>query len=562
MTATFKDLKPILMIFWDGPRAKLIGGLMLAVLTVLSGLALLGLSGWFITATAIAGLSTATALAFDVFSPSAGIRFFALVRTAGRYGERLATHDATLGVLAELRERLFRGSAAMREAEELRMRPATLLFRMTQDIDALDSLYLRVIVPVVAAVASALVASITFGLFAPATGLAAVLFLLLVGLGIPSICAHRAEIPMRRRTSALENLRSRVIDLVSGQTELIMAGRTGAQCQTIADADRDLVNADDKLNRIETAAGAAISIASSILIAAALYISVSLARAGDVSAPVAALVVLVAIAALDPFAALRRGAIELGRTLIAARRVTPRLDQIATPQLQLPEANFAVQARDITAFYHDAHAASISGVSLTISKGERVALIGPSGAGKSTLLSVIVGDLTPAQGKARSIPATLLTQRTELFADTLRDNLRLADPSATDDRLSQAITAAGLGAYLNGLPSGLDTRLGEGGMGLSGGEARRLALARLFLCDTQLWLLDEPTEGLDDRTARDVIGRLAAQIKDRTIIIATHIRREAEIADRILMMDRGRIIANASRGDPQFGAMLAALRQD
>lgn len=562
MTTIFRDLKPILVVFWDGPRAKLIGGLMLAVLTVLSGLALLGLSGWFITATAIAGLSTATALAFDVFSPSAGIRFFALVRTAGRYGERLATHDATLGVLAELRERLFRGSAAMREAEELRMRPATLLFRMTQDIDALDSLYLRVIVPVVAAVASALVASITFGLFAPATGLAAVLFLLLVGLGIPSICAHRAEIPMQRRTSALENLRSRVIDLVSGQTELIMAGRTGAQCQTIADADRDLVNADDQLNRIETAAGAAISIASSILIAAALYISVSLARAGDVSAPVAALVVLVAIAALDPFAALRRGAIELGRTLIAARRVTPRLDQIATPQLQLPEENFAVQARDITAFYHDAHAASISGVSLTISKGERVALIGPSGAGKSTFLSVIAGDLTPAQGKAQSIPATLLTQRTELFADTLRDNLRLAEPSATDDRLSQAITAAGLGAYLNGLPSGLDTRLGEGGMGLSGGEARRLALARLFLRDTQLWLLDEPTEGLDDRTARDVIGRLAAQIKDRTIIIATHIRREAEIADRILMMDGGRIIVSASRGDPQFGAMLAALRQD
>jgi ATP-binding cassette subfamily C protein CydC len=562
MRPILKDLTPIALVFWAGPRAKLIGGAVLAALTALSGLALLGLSGWFITATSIAGLTTATALAFDVFSPSAGIRFLALVRTAGRYGERLTTHDATLGVLSDLREKVFRGSAATREAEELRMRPATLLFRITQDIDALDSLYLRVILPTCVAVASAFVASIALGLVSLPLGLATLLFVILVGLGVPLICARISVSPIRRRTSTLENMRSLVIDLVSGQTELVMAGRTRAHCNAITDSDRELTNTDDMLNRIEAAFGAAISIAGSVLIAGALFVSASAARAGEIGAPLAALVTLVAIAALEPFSSLRRGAIELGRTLIAARRIAPRLTEFVTPPMQVPVESMAAQISHITACHTGTRAPSIVDISLEIFKGERVALIGPSGAGKSTLLSVISGDLAPLQGRMQSVPSTLLTQRTELFADTLRDNLLLAEPRADDDALAEALSSAGLSACLRNLPLGLDTRLGEGGMGLSGGEARRLALARLFLRDSPLWLLDEPTEGLDERTGRDVIRRLAAKTKCRTLIIATHIRREAEIADRLITMHHGRIITTVSRGTPEFETALDALRQD
>lgn len=557
-----KDLGPILDLFWRGPGGKLLFGLLLSAVTVLSGIALLGLSGWFITATAIAGLSSATALVFDVFSPSAGIRFFALARTAGRYGERLVTHDATLRILSDLRERLFRGSAAMREAEKLRMRPAALLFRLTQDIDALDSLYLRVIVPVGAAMTAALAMGVTFGLIQSIAGIALGLFLPVVGLGIPLVCARIAERPAKRRAHALEILRSRVIDLVSGQTELVVAGQLGAQRRAVAAADRRLSDADGALNLVETVANAAFGIASAILVASTLLVATVLARHGEISAPLAALAVLITVAALEPFAALRRGAVELGRTCIAARRVGPRLQPMQTSRSAAMQDDIAVCVDHITVRHQNASRPALSDLSLSLGDGERLGLIGASGAGKSTLMSVIAGELSPEHGNVQSVAGTLLTQRTELFADTLRDNLRLADPDADDERLLGAVASAGLSAYVDALPNGLDTRLGEGGLGLSGGEARRLALARLFLRDTSLWLLDEPTEGLDDATARDVIARLAAHASKRTLIIATHMRREAEIADRLVSMERGRIVASASREEPGFNALLATLRQD
>ncbi|MBS0249917.1 MAG: thiol reductant ABC exporter subunit CydC [Proteobacteria bacterium] len=562
MSRVSRDLAPILSLFWRGPRGKLLCGLSLSAATTLCGLALLGVSGWFITATAIAGLSVATALAFDVFSPSAGIRFFALARTASRYGERLVTHDATLSVLAELRERLFRGSAAMREAEKLRMRPAALLFRLTQDIDALDSLYLRVIVPAGAAVAAALAIGFCFGAILPAAGLAFSVFLAIAGLGIPLIAARVAESPAQRRVLALEALRSRVIDLVSGQTDLVMSGRIDAQRRTIAEADRKLSDADSELNLADVASGAALGIVSAILIASALFVTLLLARHDDISAPIMALAVLVTIAAVEPFAALRRGAVELGRTFVAARRVAVRLEPPPHASLASPSPGTACALDAVSVYYGHADRPALQNVALSLRDGERVALIGSSGSGKSTLIFVIAGELSPDHGAVRSVPATLLTQRTELFTDTLRDNLRLANATASDDRLRHAMMSAGLKSYLDALPNGLDTRLGENGLGLSGGEGRRLALARLFLRETPLWLLDEPTEGLDDATARDVLERLTANAAQRTLLVATHIRREAEIADRIIAMKDGGVIAQASRGDSQFETLLSTLRQD
>ena len=125
-----------------------------------------------------------------------------------------------------------------------------------------------------------------------------------------------------------------------------------------------------------------------------------------------------------------------------------------------------------------------------------------------------------------------------------------------------ALADAGLLEDVLALPKGLDTRLGESGLGLSGGQSRRLALARMFLRDTPIWLLDEPTEALDRETGRDVMQRIADRSRGRSLVIATHIRREAEIADRIVLLDQGRIVTNVRRGDAEFDAALARLRQD
>jgi ATP-binding cassette subfamily C protein CydC len=563
MSASLTDLKPILRLFANEKKRGLLLGAVMSAATACAGIALLGLSGWFITATAIVGASAATAITFDVFAPSAGIRLLAIGRTASRYGERLTTHDATLSVLAALRERLFRGWAQAGAARSLARRPARLLFRLTGDIDALDSLYLRVLVPAGVAMLAAISTGIALGLMHPLFGLSAALLLIVAGLGIPLCAGRLAAAHARRRAYGIEALRARAIDLVAGQSDLLMAGRIEAQAAAIAAADRYSANADDRLNRIESTVTFGFGIASTLLLTGALLAVAALAGAGTITAPVAALGILIAFAAVEPFGALRRGALELGRTLQAAKRIGPRLaGETSARQQAAPEAGLAIQLTGVSVAYDSAAAPVLADINLTLKPGEKLALVGASGAGKSTLLALLAGEIEWLQGAIANDAATLLTQRTELFQDTVGGNLRLACPTATTTELKAALAAAGLLADIAALPDGLDTRLGEGGMGLSGGQSRRLALARLFLRDTPLWLLDEPTEGLDRATALDVMARLSARANGRSLIIATHIRREAEISDVIATLESGRIASISRRGETAFEEALNRLRPD
>lgn len=552
-------LRRVLALFFAGRRALLGGGALLAALTVATGIGLLGLSGWFITATGLAGLVLSSAWAFDVFAPGAGVRLLAIGRTAARYGERVLTHDATLAVLAELRPRLFTGWARPQAARALLARPARLLFRLTADIDALEALYLRGLVPAAAALAAALTSGLLVGLAVDGwLGLATTLLLLGAGAAVTLLTARAADRPARRQAAATEALRARTIDLVAGQTTLLMAGRLAAQRRAVLAAERRQAVADDTLHRLDTRAGLALGVVGTLLTAGTLLAAAALVEAGRIGVPLAALALLASLAAMEPFAALRRGAVAFGRLRLAARRLAPRLDDDA-PAAARPAAA-ALRVDDLVVAHPGAAAAALHGLTLVLAPGERVAVVGASGSGKSTLLAAIAGELPARAGRIDAPVTTLLTQRTELFQDTLRENLRLADPAADDARLRDALAGAGLGAHLASLPQGLDTPLGEGGLGLSGGQARRLALARLLLRPGTLWLLDEPTEGLDAATAADVMARLAAP--GAGWLLATHLRREARHADRLLQLRGGRVVAEAQRGTPAFDELLAALRPD
>jgi len=562
MMRSLKILLPLIALFWRERGASLALGAALSVLAMLAGGGLLGLSGWFITASAFAGLTVATAAVFDVFAPSAGIRMLAIGRTAARYGERLVTHDATLRVLAALRERLFRGWAEPAAAAAMIRRPAKLLFRLTNDVDALDSLYLRVLVPAVVAVLAAIAVTIALSFIDPWLGLIAGTWLITLCLGLSLAAGRLALKPGRRRAHAMEALRARAIDLVAGQTDLAMAGQLQSQRAAIADADARLARADNDLNRIDSAVATGFSLGATLLLTATLLTVALLAKQGTIGAPAAAFALLIAFAATEPFAAMRRGALEFGRTLLAARRIAPPLNPAAV-RLEPTEqqAGHAFQLAGVVAGHDEAHPV-LKDVSLSLSVGERLAIVGQSGVGKSTLLALLAGEIIAAGGSVASLRAAALTQRTELFQDTVRDNLKLADPHADDNRLRGALAAAGLLEDIEALPHGLSTRLGEGGGGLSGGQLRRLALARLLLRDAPLWLLDEPTEGLDATTARTVLERLASVADGRSLVIATHIRREAALADRIVLLEGGRITASAQRDTPEFEMLLDRLRPD
>lgn len=555
---TFAALRALL-----GPRLRpLVGGTLLATLTVWTGIGLLGLSGWFIAATAVAGGVPAAAFMFDVFAPSAGIRLLALGRTGSRYAERLLTHDATFAVLADLRVRLFRAWSGAEAARTLLRHPARLLFRLTSDIDALESLYLRLAVPAIAALGAAALAGAILGFLDLGLGAVFALWLVASGTGIAAATAWHARRPAVQRAHAIERLRAQAVDLVAGQTDLVMAGRIDAQCALMAATDRQLARADLALNRLETRAAVGHGLAGTLGLVGVLLAVGALVGEGRTGVAGAALALLVALTAAEPFAALRRGALDAGRTLLAIRRLGPR---IAEPILEPAPADpspWALRLIDVSATYPGQATAVLQSLSVTIAPGERVALVGASGAGKSTVLAVATGELAPSQGQVQAGPACQLTQHTELFQDSLRGNLLLADPQADDASLWSALAAAGLADDVRGLAAGLDTRLGEGGLGLSGGQSRRLALARLLLRDVPLWILDEPTESLDQVTARDVLQRLARRSDGRSLLIATHLRREAVLADRLLCLQHGRVVADLRRGDPRFDTALLALRAD
>lgn len=210
---------PVLRQLLLAQPGKLIGGALLAALTAVSGMALLGLSGWFITATSIAGLHASTAILFDVFGPSAGIRLLAIGRTGSRYAERLVTHDATFAALASIRVRLFRGWSRPEAASRLLRQPAKLLFRLTADIDALESLYLRLLVPAFTALCAALLAGVALGVMQWQLGLGLAAWLLAAGGGISWIVAQRARRPAIVRSRAIEKIAFGHHRLVAGQTD-------------------------------------------------------------------------------------------------------------------------------------------------------------------------------------------------------------------------------------------------------------------------------------------------------------------------------------------------------
>lgn len=539
-----------------GPRLAL--GALLSTLVTWAGIALLGTSGWFISATAAAG----SAVMFNVFIPSASIRLLALGRTFGRYAERVVTHDATLAVLADLREQLFRGWAEPGAARALLRRPARLLFRLTHDIDALESIYLRLLAPACAALGAAVLAGLLLGAIDWRLGTATFAWLVLCGGGIAWRTARRARLPALRRVRALERLRAASIDLVAGQTDLLMAGRLPAHCDQMAARDRTLAAVDDQLHALETRAAWTWSVAGHATVACVLLAVGVLAHQHLIGAPMAALALLTALTALEPFAALRRGAVEAGRSALAARRVAPRLQPATVPPLRRPGAQTALCLRAVTAMHAGRDQPVLHAIDLHIPHGQRVALIGASGAGKSTLLALAAGELAPQSGVVYAEACTWLTQHTELFQDSVRDNLLLAAPGASDAQLWDALHAAGLDHAMRALTRGLDTPLGEGGLGLSGGQARRLALARLLLKGAPFWLLDEPTEALDGATAADVLARVALHARGRTVLIATHLRREATLADRLLLLEGGRLTADLQRGTHAFDTALQALRRD
>ncbi|MBK0033848.1 cysteine/glutathione ABC transporter ATP-binding protein/permease CydC [Erwinia sp. S43] len=542
---------------------RLLFGMLLAAVTLLASIGLLTLSGWFLAATSLAGV--AGIYSFNYMLPAAGVRGAAISRTVARYVERLVSHDGTFRVLQHLRVFTFSKLLPLSPAGIARFRQGELLNRLVADVDTLDHLYLRVISPLVGALV--VVAVVTVGLSWLDVGLALTLaaLMLLTLLLLPPVF-YRAGLPVGQDLTRLRGqYRSGLTRWLHGQAELRLYGAAAQFRNALDGTEQQWLNVQLRQASLTGLSQALVMLMGGIAVTLMLWLSAAGIGGDPHPGAYIALFVFCALAAFEALGPVGTAFQHLGHVIASAQRVTQIIEQepAVTFTATSPQnaGGAAVTLRDVSFRYASSDPLALDSVSLDIASGEHIALLGRTGCGKSTLLQLLTRAWDPQQGEIvlNGIPLTnwseadlrsrtsVVTQRVHLFTSTLRDNLLLAAPNASDEELSTALHQVGLDKLLDN-EQGLNAWLGEGGRQLSGGELRRLGLARALLHNGDLLLLDEPTEGLDAETEQQILSLLRKVSKGKTLIMVTHRLRGLANFDRICVMDSGRII---EQGDHQ-----------
>jgi len=540
-------------------------GVAAGILTLLASIGLLAVSGWFLSASAVAGLSLAAAPLFNFHTPSAGLRGFAVLRTVARYAERVISHEATLRLLASLRVWFYKKIEPQAPASLYRHRSGDLLSRIVTDIDILDSLFVRVLSPTIAALVVAAAVGGLLWWLAPSLGLIFLFFFVLAGIVTPLLacCISRRIGAQIQKQQAV--LRSNLMEDLQGLADLTVYGAQHRhRYQRLAESDRLLI-LQEKMAMISGGSTALLTLFGGLAALFALYVAVPLAQSGYFSEPVLALIAFGVLAAFESIQPLPLAYQLLGTIQTAAERL---LEVSDAPLAVVFPAEPASEPIDPAIGFHQVSFAypesggnpAVKTVDLMIPARSTMALVGPSGSGKTTLAhlltrfwdpdrgSISVGDCdlrSFSEEQLRSM-LTMVSQKDHIFNATLRDNLLIAAPHADLAQLHEALERAQLAEFVATLPDGLDTWAGESGSRLSGGEARRLILARALLKNAPIWILDEPTEGLDNLTRRRFTETIFANLSGRSGLFITHTPEALVRVDQVCFLENGGIVACGS----------------
>lgn len=543
---------------------RLLFGMLLAVVTLLASIGLITLSGWFLAATSLAGV--AGIYSFNYMLPAAGVRGAAISRTVARYLERLVSHDGTFRVLQHLRVFTFSKLLPLSPAGIARFRQGELLNRLVADVDTLDHLYLRVISPLVGALVVIVV--VTFGLSFLDTNLALTLggLMLLTLVALPPLF-YRAGLPVGADLTRLRGeYRSGLTRWLQGQAELSLYGAAQRFRDAIDATEQAWLSAQQRQASLTGLSQGLVMLMGGIAVTLMLWLSAAGIGGDPYPGAYIALFVFCALSAFEALGPVGTAFQHLGHVIASAQRVTQIIEQRPAVTFRQATTQASGQAAltlsNLSFGYADNAPLAIRDLSLDITPGEHIALLGRTGCGKSTLLQLLTRAWDPQHGtiqlngqpldqyseadlRART---SVVTQRVHLFSSTLRDNLLLAAPDASDEQLSAALQQVGLEKLLEN-NQGLNAWLGEGGRQLSGGELRRLGLARALLHGGDLMLLDEPTEGLDAETEQQILALLRQVAQNKTLIMVTHRLRGLAHFDRICVMDSGEIIEQGNHAE-------------
>ncbi len=536
-------------------RLRLATGVVLMAATLFAGIGLLALSGWFITATAVTAMAWAAGLraTLDVYVPGGGIRAFAITRTVSRYLERLYNHDTVLRLLADLRVHLFQALTRLDGSVRARFTAAQWLNRLVTDVDTLDNLYLRQLAPPLVAFLGIVLVTGLIGWFAAPIALLAGGALVLV-LFLATVAMARATQSLSaRRVSSQDMLRRQAVEQLRGMAELSASGQLPGHQQRLL-SEESSYRRDQRRLLVRTAwVQGLVTFGMQATVIMVLVLALMAWQAEHISAPVMVMMPLAVMALSEGFNLLPAAFSQWGATMAAARRLN---EQTALVSAQAePDRPGEVPPHpvltwsDVTVCYGDV--AVLSGVTLSLTPGERLGIMGASGCGKSTLAALVARLQDPDQGEVLADGEPLshfqreewqqrlafLSQDAHLFNESVAENLRLAAPKAYEARLWQVLEAVQLAATVRRFERGLDTRIGELGGQLSGGEGRRLALARVLLREAPIVILDEPFTGLDRATAARVEKGIEPWLTGRTVLCLAHAPEAMPAMDRYWRLD-------------------------
>ncbi len=546
-------------------------GILLSILALGASIGLLALSGWFLAASALAGMTIA-AKTFNYMLPAGGVRGLAIGRTATRYFERVVSHDATFRVLTRLRVFCFSRLIPLSPGGLARFRRTELLNRLVADVDTLDHIYLRLISPLLSALV--VIGSTTLLLSLLDTRLALTLggIMLALLLILPVIFYHAGKPIGRDITAQRSRYRVQLVEWLQANAELVLFGALRRVREQLDATERQWQQRQAQEASLAAWSQSLVVLASGLTAVLMLWLAAGHVGGNPHPGALLALFVFVTLAAFEALAPVASAFLHLGQVMASAERVQDVISQ--TPPVQFvtePEdkasagetaANPALQLniQHIT-FGYTSDQPVLRDVSLHLAAGERIALLGKTGCGKSTLLNLLTRAYDPQHGSIalgdtdiRLLPErqlrqaiSVVSQRVHIFSATLRQNLLLGDPRASDAHLSDVLRDVGLDTLLDG--EGLDMWLGDGGRPLSGGEQRRLGIARALLHNAPLMLLDEPTEGLDADTEHKILALLETHSCGKSVIAVTHRLSGLDQYDRICVMEEGQIIEQGSHSE-------------